>query len=145
MRPSFQSLRQQPTDLAAWQALCEQYWQNGWPWQAAYCHQQALRIAALRGQPDVSPDMGTLPKTHGATLLMQTMPMEALGRAEMAQAPELAQPLLGAWRDAPDDWLSGLILLRLGDLCPLGDPAPTLAQVQALEWLPGETAHLWAN
>ena len=145
MRPSFQSLRQQPTDLAAWQALCEQYWQNGWPWQAAYCHQQALRIAALRGQPDVSPDMGTLPKTHGATLLMQTMPMEALGRAEMAQAPELAQPLLGAWRDAPDDWLSGLILLRLGDLCPLGDPAPTLAQVQALEWLPGETAHLWAH
>jgi len=145
MRPSFQSLRQQPTDLAAWQALCEQYWQNGWPWQAAYCHQQALRIAALRGQPDVSPDMGTLPKTHAATLLMQTMPMEALGRAELAQAPELAQPLLGAWRDAPDDWLSGLILLRLGDLCPLGDPAPTLAQVQALEWLPGETAHLWAH
>ncbi len=145
MTPRFDELRLHPADPARWQALFEHYRQSGWPWQAQYCLQQAQRIVALTGTNLPPLDARVSIQTHAGTSLMQAMPMEVLGRPELAQAQQLAQALLPAWQASPEDWLSGLILLRLEDLQPLGEQAPDLAQVQAHEWLPGETAHLWAN
>lgn len=129
----WQDLTLAPLNQAAWQDLLQIYAAADLAWQEAYVRQQLSRLA--RRSPTGSGDVAAaaVPDLHGPW-----------GRTDVAEGEAQALRLEAWLAQQPGDWLTWLVLVRLHDVlrAPASRREPAWAQAQALEFIPGESAHL---
>ena len=121
-----------PAQARPWRDLARAYAAEGLPWQAGYSARQTLRL-----NPAWLPELQAL----GIDRWQDGSAGDALlGRAELADADELALRFADWLQQQPGDWLSTLYLARLREICG-ADGAGAAEQARALEPLPGESLH----
>lgn len=135
----WQLLKRFPVQALVWLELARRYVNNGLSWQASYAARQALRCdAALHPQLDALNIENWQDATAGDALL---------GRAALPEAAAVAEHFAARVGQEPGDWLTWLYLARLLEMPGVEvsdqsqDRQHALAQVQALEVIPGESLH----
>lgn len=130
----WQQLRHAAAQPLVWLELARSYAAQELSWQAGYAARQALRLdASLRAQLQTLGIANWQDAAGGDGLL---------GRAELAQAAELALRFYASVKACAGDWLTWLYLARLQEMqaAPVYEKA-ALQHAQRLEPIPGESLH----
>ncbi len=146
LAPFWLDLQAQPLNPSTWQDLAMIYASCHLPWHCGFAAMQAARI-----QTECQPAMQALVNqcfqaNAKQDAIWQQLPVDILGRAEFAQAQACYQALQATAELLSSDWLTLVYLFRLQDILHLRSAATVrFEQLQILEYLPGESAHMIAR
>ncbi len=139
-------LKQNPLNASVWQDLALIYAECSLPWHTRYAATQVNRL-----QPNCQSAMDTLlqqcqQQAKQENAVFSVVYEDVLARAEFTQSRQCLESLTALAEVIRDDWITLLYIWRLHDIVSDSQvPRPHLEQLTALEYIPGETAHLIAR